>query len=203
MIEDILKYSDEIKDRIGEKRFLHTLRVKDTAIELAKIYSVDEDKAAVAGLLHDCAKIRDVNLLKEEAQENGLKVEGDFEKAPQIIHSYLGSLFAEKLYNVHDEDILNAIKYHTTGRENMSSLEKIIFLADSIEPMRNFDGVIKLRELSYKDLDEAMYFSLNSTIKMLAEKNIYIVPETLYARNFYREMVNWNLFLRPFWALFS
>lgn len=190
MIDDILIYSDEIKQRIGEKRFLHTLRVKDTCVKLAKYYSVDINKAAVAGFLHDCAKIRDINLLKQEAKKFGLKMNLEFERAPQIIHSYLGAIFAEKFYNIKDEDILNAIKFHTTGRENMSDLEKITFLADSIEPMRNFDGVVELRKLSKKDLNQAMYFSLNNTLKMLIEKNSYIVIETVLARNFYREMVD-------------
>lgn len=80
----------------------------------------------------------------------------------------------------------------------MSDLEKIIFLADSTEPMRNFEGVDKLRELSVKDLDMAMYYSLNNTIKMLADKNVYIVIDSIKARNFYREMVYWNLFLELF-----
>lgn len=189
MIDDILEYEDEIKNRIGEKRFQHTLRVRDTAIKLAKIHSVDEEKAQVAGFLHDCAKIRDIELLKQKSQEYGLEIKGDLEKAPQVIHAHLGSILAKELYNVNDEDILNAIKYHTTGRENMSDLEKIIFLADSTEPMRNFEGVEKLRQLSVKDLDMAMYYSLNSTIKMLADKNVYIVMDSIRARNFYREMV--------------
>lgn len=189
MIDDIFGYEDEIKNRIGEKRFQHTQRVKDTAIKLAKIYSVDEEKAAIAGFLHDCAKIRDVELLKQKSKEYGLDITGELEKAPQIIHAHLGSILAKKLYNVNDEDILNAIKYHTTGREDMSDLEKIIFLADSTEPMRNFEGVDKLRELSVKDLDMAMYYSLNNTIKMLADKNVHIVIDSIKARNFYREMV--------------
>lgn len=190
MNDNILMYSDEIKKRIGEKRFLHTIRVRDTAIELAKIYSVDIEKAAIAGFLHDCAKIRDIDLLKKEAIKFGLKMNSEFEKAPQIIHSYLGAIFAEQLYKVKDEDILNAIKYHTTGRENMSNLEKIIFLADSIEPMRNYDDVSQLRTLSKLDLNQAMYFSLNATLKMLTEKNAHIVIDTVFARNFYREMVD-------------
>lgn len=118
-------------------------------------------------------------------------------KAPQIIHSYLGALFAREFYGIDDEDILNAITYHTTGRANMSDLEKIIFLADYIEPMRNFDGVEKARELASKDLDAAMYFALNNTLKFLVERDSYIVLETIIARNFYKEMDTWKLFLKP------
>ena len=158
---NLKKYEKEIRDRIGEKRFLHTLRVRDTAIELAKIHNVDLESAEVAGFLHDCA---------------------------QIIHSYLGALYARELYGIEDEDILNAITYHTTGRANMSDLEKIIFLADYIEPMRNFDGVERARHLAKKDLDAAMYFALNNTLKFLVEHDTYIVPTTVIARNYYKEL---------------
>ena len=111
-------------------------------------------------------------------------------RAPQIIHSHLGRVMAKNLYGIDDEDILNAISYHTTGRPNMSDLEKIIFLADYIEPMRNFDGVDVARKLAKKDLDSTMYFALNNTLKFLVEKDKYIVVETVLARNFYEEMSN-------------
>lgn len=185
---NLKKYEKEIRDRIGEKRFLHTLRVRDTAIELAKIHGVDQEKAEVAGFLHDCAKIRDHEELIKAAKKSGLLLTKEMQKAPQIIHSYLGALYARDLYGIEDEDILNAITYHTTGRANMSDLEKIIFLADYIEPMRNFDGVEKARQLAKKDLDEAMYFALNNTLNFLVKHDTYIVPTTVTARNYYKEL---------------
>lgn len=188
MTYDIEKYEKEIRERIGEKRFLHTIRVKDTALKLAKIHHVDVEKAEIAGFLHDCAKIRDKEELIKTAKENNLLLTKEMLKAPQIIHSYLGALFAREFYGIDDEDILNAITYHTTGRANMSDLEKIIFLADYIEPMRNFDGVERARELANNDLDAAMYFALNNTLRLLVERDFYIVPTTVIARNFYKEM---------------
>lgn len=185
---NLKKYEKEIRDRIGEKRFLHTLRVRDTAIELAKIHNVDLESAEVAGFLHDCAKIRDHEKLMKAARENKLLLTKEMIKAPQIIHSYLGALYARELYGIEDEDILNAITYHTTGRANMSDLEKIIFLADYIEPMRNFDGVERARHLAKKDLDAAMYFALNNTLKFLVDHDTYIVPTTVTARNYYKEL---------------
>ena len=185
---NLKKYEKEIRDRIGEKRFLHTLRVRDTAIELAKIHGVDQEKAEMAGFLHDCAKIRDHEELIKAAKKSGLLLTKEMQKAPQIIHSYLGALYARDLYGIEDEDILNAITYHTTGRANMSDLEKIIFLADYIEPMRNFDGVEKARQLAKKDLDEAMYFALNNTLNFLVKHDTYIVPTTVTARNYYKEL---------------
>ena len=196
MTYDLKKYENEIRERIGEKRFLHTIRVKDTAIKLAKIHDVDVEKAEIAGFLHDCAKIRDKKDLIKKAKENHLLLTKEMMKAPQIIHSYLGALFAREFYGIDDEDILNAITYHTTGRANMSDLEKIIFLADYIEPLRNFDGVERARELANKDLDAAMYFALNNTLKFLVERDNYIVVETVLARNYYKEMNIWKLFLK-------
>jgi len=187
-MNNLNEFESEIESRIGNKRFLHTLRVRDTAVELAKIHGEDEEKASIAGFLHDCAKIKDINLLKFEAKKNDLLLTQDMVKAPQIIHSHLGAIFANKLYGIDDEDILNAIIYHTTGRPNMSNLEKIIFLADYIEPKRNFPGVEKARELARENLDKAMYFALNNTLKFLVEENSYIVIETVLARNFYGEM---------------
>lgn len=184
---NLTKYEKEIRGRIGEKRFLHTLRVRDTALELAKIYEVDQEKAEVAGFLHDCAKIRDHDELIKAAKEAGLLLTKEMIKAPQIIHSYLGAIYARDLYGIEDEDILNAITYHTTGRANMSDLEKIIFLADYIEPMRNFDGVERARQLAKNDLDTAMYFALNNTLKFLVDHDTYIVPTTVTARNYYKE----------------
>lgn len=188
MTYKLKKYEKEIRDRIGEKRFLHTLRVRDTALELAKLHGVDQEKAEIAGFLHDCAKIRDYEKLMKAAKENKLLLTKEMLKAPQIIHSYLGAIYARKLYGIEDEEILNAITYHTTGRANMSDLEKIIFLADYIEPMRNFDGVEKARELARLDLDAAMYFALNNTLKFLVDHDTYIVPATVTARNFYKEL---------------
>ena len=198
MNNDLKKFESETCERIGEKRYLHTIRVRDVAIDLANIYGVDPEKAEIAGFLHDCAKIRDEKKLIKEAKNQGLLITEEMKRAPQIIHSHLGRVMAKNLYGIDDEDILNAISYHTTGRPNMSDLEKIIFLADYIEPMRNFDGVDIARKLAKKDLDSAMYFALNNTLKFLVEKDKYIVVETVLARNFYEEMSNWKLFLNLF-----
>ena len=184
----------DILNRIGEKRYNHTIRVRDTAVELAKIYNVDLEKAYVAGMLHDCAKIRDEKELIEVSFDYGLNLTDDMEKAPQIIHSFLGAIISEKKYGIEDEDILNAIRFHTTGRENMSDLEKIVFLADYIEPMRNFSGVDKARKLACEDLNKAMIYSLNNTILFLCNKDEYIALDTIKARNYILEIENEKIF---------
>ena len=114
--------------------------------------------------------------------------------ASEIIHSFLGAIISEKKYGIEDEDILNAIRFHTTGRENMSDLEKIVFLADYIEPMRNFSGVDKARKLACEDLNKAMMYSLNNTILFLCNKDEYIALDTIKARNYILEIENEKIF---------
>lgn len=190
----IEKYSDEIISLIGKKRFEHTLRVADEAEKLAKKHGVDPKKARIAGMYHDCAKIRDLDLLLATCEEYGLEITSDMHYSPKIIHSFLGAEMAKKKYGVDDEEILNAIRFHTTGRANMSMLEKVVYLADLIEPMRNFEGVERARVLSYEDIDLAMLESLNNTILFLAEKMNHIAKLTFEARNYLLEMKNGKVF---------
>lgn len=161
----------------------HSLRVADFAKSLALKYNQDPDKAYLAGFYHDCMKIRDKDQLKKEAEAYGLAWTAEFEEAPQVVHGFLGALVAEKRYGIQDQDILNAIRYHTTGRPGMSDLEKIIYLADYAEPERNFDGVEEARKDISKSLDLAMLKSLNRTLKFLIDKNIYMTSQSVEARN--------------------
>lgn len=191
MIEE---YKEEIILLIGKKRFEHTLRVAQEAKKLAKHYNADENKAEIAGLYHDCAKIKQMDLLIEKCKEYGLELDHDMYYSPQIIHSFLGAKIANKRYGIKDDEILDAIKYHTTGRANMSILEKIVYLADVIEPMRNFEGVEELRILSYENIDLAMLKSLNDTILNLAKDMKHIAIYTFEARNYLLEMKNGKVF---------
>lgn len=104
---------------------------------------------------------------------------------------------AEKKYNIKDKEILDAIRYHTTGRKNMTLLDKIIFISDYIEPGRKFKGIDEIRELAYKDLDLALYKSLNMSIANLINKDEYVVVDTLEARNYIMEILKWKNFLKP------
>lgn len=180
---DITRDKEEIQRRIGQKRMDHVLRVADYAKDLAVHYGLDPEKAYLAGFYHDCMKIRDLDLLKKAARDLGLEWTEEFDQAPQVVHGLLGALAAEKMYGVRDRDILNAIAYHTTGRAGMTDLEKIIYLADYAEPMRDFDGVDQVRKEIKEDLDQAMYQALNRTIQYLIEKNSYITIKSLEARN--------------------
>lgn len=195
---DTKKFEKEIKDRVGTKRYDHMLRVSKEARSLAKIYKQDEDKAEIAGYFHDCAKLKDKSEIPTLCQKMGFEITDEMKKAPSIIHSFLGAVLAEKLYDIHDEDILNAISWHTTGRPNMSTLEKIVFLADYIEPGRDYPEAKKARTLAYKNLDKAMEYALNQNILNLIDGKKYIAMESVNARNFYLEINRWKLFLNLF-----
>ena len=183
---------DEIKEKlikdIGEKRYKHSLRVAEFSEELANIYGVDSDKAYLAGLIHDCAKHNEERYVEQlEIDISSYKISSI--KDP-VLHSFLGAEVAKKVYNISDKDILNAIKYHTTGKESMTKLEKIIFIADAIEPNRDFEGIDKIRKLAETNLDKAMLALLDSNIIFLISKKASINPLSFEARNYLIEVKN-------------
>lgn len=179
--KQILQY---LNLKLNAQRFQHSLRVKDTSIALAKIYNINEEKARIAGLVHDCAKNLKNNEINDFLEKNGYNIDEMFKNNSNILHGLIGSIIAENIMNITDRDVLNAIAFHTTGRANMSMLEKIIYLADYIEPMRNFNGVEILRTLAYENLDEALLLSFNNTIKYVIDKGDFIHKDTIEARNF-------------------
>ncbi len=177
-------FYDKLKADIGIKRFEHSLRVMETSIKLANRYNFSVEKAAIAGLLHDCGKLKgETNLLKVSS-DFGIILDSMTKCNSELIHSILGAAIAEKEYGIKDQEILRAIRYHTTGRENMSLLEKIVYIADLIEPGRSFEGVDKLRRLALEDLDKCLLYSLDNTLKFLIEKKKLIHIDSIKARNY-------------------
>jgi putative nucleotidyltransferase with HDIG domain len=160
---------DEIKlklqNSVSTKTYEHCLRTMDEAVRLAIRYNVDKEKAKIAGLLHDCGK-----LLNENAHN--------------ILHSKFGAEHAKSNYSVEDIDILNSIRYHTTGREAMTMLEKIVYIADKIEPNRNYSGVEEIRSLAYDDIDKAIIKSLMSTIEYVKQRNLQLDIESVKSLNY-------------------
>ena len=177
-------FYDKLKADIGIKRFEHSLRVMETSIKLANRYNFSVEKAAIAGLLHDCGKLKgETNLLKVSS-DFGIILDSMTKCNSELIHSILGAAIAEKEYGIKDQEILRAIRYHTTGRENMSLLEKIVYIADLIEPGRSFEEVDKLRRLALEDLDKCLLYSLDNTLKFLIEKKKLIHIDSIKARNY-------------------
>ncbi|MFL0267803.1 bis(5'-nucleosyl)-tetraphosphatase (symmetrical) YqeK [Candidatus Clostridium radicumherbarum] len=176
--------TDYLKANLNPQRFQHSIRVMETAVSLAKRYKVDEEKAKLAGLTHDCAKNLNNLEINDLLVKNGYNIDMMFKKSSNVMHGLAGSIIARDVMGISDEEVLNAIVYHTTGRANMSMLEKIIYIADYIEPMRNFEGIATLRTLAYENLDEALLLSFNNTIKYVIDKAELIHKDTIEARNF-------------------
>ena len=174
----------KLEGTLSPKRFIHSVNVMNTAVELAKRYNVDLEKAAVAGLLHDCAREIRGEAALEHSRRFGIQTDYITQAQPELLHGPIGSHIARLEYGIDDEGILKAIHNHTTGRENMDMLEKIVFIADYIEPNRNFPGVEEARREAVVDLDRAVILALNKTIKHVMTKGALIHPETVSARNY-------------------
>lgn len=177
------KIENRVKKKLSFKRFKHTIGVVEMSKHLASIYNVDLEKVQMAALLHDYAKeLTNEELLKFMPNTTSTKKQ-IFLNQPQLLHGFAAAYMAKSEFNITDEDILNAIKYHTTGRVNMSELEKIIYIADFIELGRSFPGVEKLRKITFKNLNKGILLSLNQTIRFVMDKGELIHPESIEARN--------------------
>ena len=159
------------------ERQAHSIRVAELAAKKAAQMKISEKQAITAALFHDCAK----NLPMDSSYLQGFRLEESWgEVPPSVLHQFTGAYVAEHAFQVKDEAVLNAIRFHTSGRENMSELEKLIFLADMIEPERSYEGVDELRRLFWKNkgLDECLKEALFQTLEFLKEKNKEIYPLT-------------------------
>lgn len=188
------KYENKInilKNNITENRFNHSLQVAKEAKSLAIQHNENKEKAFLAGVLHDCCKCFNLNQINDTYKKYNFMPDEVLQKQPDLAHSFLGYYIAKDIYGVDDEDILNSIKYHTTGRASMSTLEKIIYIADYIEPTRKyFDGIYKARELAYENLDKAMAYILKNTINFNKQKGRILHPLSIEAYEYYK---NWEV----------
>ncbi len=177
------KYRNIIRSMMGDYRYTHSVNVAEEAVLLAKRYGCNEQKAYIAGILHDITKeipheeqlqiIRDGGIILDDVQQN----------APKLWHSISGSVYVNTKLGITDSDIINAVRYHTTGRADMSLLEKIIYTADYTSKERSYNGADIMREKSRKSLEEAMIFSCQFTLQNLSSKEAAIHPDQLFCYN--------------------
>jgi len=173
---------DKVKAEMPERRWLHTQGVMETAVILAERFGEDPVRAELAAILHDVAKYWKVERMEKVIRDQALpSVLLDYDK--ELWHAPVGAWVAEHEYGISDAGVLDAIRYHTSGRRGMTKLEKIVCLADYMEPGRDFPGVSNIRELSEQFLDQALLAGFNSTISFLLEKGKRIFPQTIEARN--------------------
>ncbi|PEA56445.1 phosphohydrolase [Bacillus pseudomycoides] len=171
-----------VKQQMHEKRYIHTIGVMETAIELAKQYGVDEKKAEMAAIFHDYAKCRPISEMEEIIKREHLPKDLLLYNK-ELWHAPVGAYLVEQEVGITDADILQAITYHTSGHEQMTMLDKVIYVADYIEPGRKFPGVEEARKLAREDLNQALLYALKHTIQFLMEKNQTIYPLTFQTYN--------------------
>lgn len=173
----------KIKAMLSTNRYDHSFRVMDCALTLADIYGCDYEKTRIAAISHDCAKELSCEVLVNIAQSEDLNLDEVTLSEPQLLHGPIGRVIATKDLDIKDDDILNAIHYHTTGRKNMTTLEKIIYLADVIEIGRNYHGIEEVRKLSTESLDKAIVMAIDNTIRYVISINSLLHPRTIELRN--------------------
>ncbi|MEG1847295.1 MAG: bis(5'-nucleosyl)-tetraphosphatase (symmetrical) YqeK [Lachnospiraceae bacterium] len=184
---NIRKIRKTLEKAMDAKRYEHTLGVAYTACSLAMRYDANLKKAELAGLLHDCAKCIEDDKKITLCEKYNIIVNESERKNPFLLHAKLGSYFAMKKYGVNDKDIINAILNHTTGRPNMSLLEKIIYVADYIEPNRmQAPNLSMLRKLAFTDIDAALFTILGDTLQYLDSISCEIDPMTQKTYDYYR-----------------
>lgn len=180
---DYMKLKSELGQRLSAKRLQHSFGVSSTAEILAEKFGCNKEKARLAGLLHDLAREVPVNELLPRCHAFGIVV-SDVEQAELVLlHAPLAAKMAQAEFGVDDAEILQAIILHTTGGQAMTKLDKIIYLADVIEPGRNFTGVDKIRKVARDDLDKALLVALDQSICHIVKRCGLLHPGTLVARN--------------------
>ncbi len=177
------KIIDFLKAELSEYRFRHTMGVADTAKDLAQKYGENEEVAYIAGLLHDIAKELSLDKLLNLAEKYNADPDEITKTSSALMHGLIGAYMAREKFGVEDK-IFDAIKYHTTGKANMSLFTKIIYIADYIEPNRCMSGVEAARELAYSSIDDAILMSLSTTIIHTVNKGGIVHPSTVEARNY-------------------
>ena len=170
---------------LDEKRVPHVAGCEEEAVKLAERYGEDTEKAAVAGILHDITKRLSFEEQLGLCREYGIENDEDELKAPKLMHAKTGAALARDKFGI-DEDIYSAIRYHTTGKPDMTLLEKIIYLADYIEPTRHFEGVEELRALAYENIDRAMELGLAMSLEEIRGKGQNPYKDTKDAYEYYK-----------------
>lgn len=187
MNPNISKIRRKLMTELDKERYEHTLGVMYTAASMAMCHDEDVEKALLAGILHDCAKCITSEAKLKMCDKYHLNVSDIEKENPGLLHAKLGAFLAAKKYSVEDKDIINAIASHTTGRPGMSLLEKIIYIADYIEPgRRELPNMAVVRKLAFEDIDLCLYRILSDSLVYLHSKDMPIDPMTEKTYKYYK-----------------
>ena len=187
---DLKKIRKSMEKELDAKRYEHTLGVAYTAAALAMCYDVDPIMAETAGLLHDCAKCLSDDKKISVCRKNNMEINSVESRNPYLLHAKAGYCIAKSKFNIDDQDILNAILNHTTGRPGMSRLEKIIYIADYIEPSRKqAPNLPDVRKIAFRDLDQALLKILSDILRYLESGGGEIDPLTKETYDYYADLL--------------
>jgi len=187
---DRLEMIDKLRDKLPKRRFEHSVGVEYTAGTMAFMYGVDYEKAMVAGLLHDCAKYVPNEKKIRKCEKRGIPITECEYKNPDLLHAKLSAVYAKEKYGVDDEEILSAIACHTTGKPEMTVLEKIIYIADYIEPNRDMLPEMEdIRKEAYTNLDMCLLHILRNSVSYLNKKGAVIDPLTKVTYEYYDKLM--------------
>lgn len=187
---DYNRIIDKLSGVLSTKRFQHSLGVSQSAAQLADRFGEDVEKAKLAGVLHDCARGLSSSTLLQKAGSFAIVV-NDVERCqPTLLHAPVGAYLAKNEYGVDDPQVFRAITFHTTGSHDMTVFDKIIYLADCIEPGRNFPGVDRLRGLAFDDLDKAVLAAFDQSLHYVIGLGLLIHPATVEGRNDLLQKIN-------------
>jgi len=176
-------YEDIISQRMKAPRFKHSKNVAKEAVRLAKKYGADVEKAELAGILHDATKETGEKEQMELIAKAGIVLTEMERESPKLWHAISGSAFVQVVLGIDDQEVIDAIRYHTTGRAGMTLLDKVIFIADFISADRDYEGVYRMRKITEKNLDDAVLEGMSFTIADLAQRKITIAPDTMAGYN--------------------
>lgn len=183
MSDKITYYKETLQKKLTEKRYNHSLCVADEAVRLTQIYGGDAEKAYISGLLHDITKNASQDEHLHIFNQFGI-ILNDIEKnAEKLWHAISGAAYIEHILDIDDIDIITAVRYHTTARENMSHLEKILYLADFTSADRDYDDVDIMRKKVDQSMEEAMNYALSYTINDLVSRKKPLHLDTVKAYN--------------------
>ncbi len=187
-MNEIYEIRERLKKLLKPDRYEHSLSVSFTSVCLAMRYGADLRKAELAGLVHDCAKHFSKEELIQACKKDNVALTEEMLASPQVIHSVYGAVYARKLFNINDSEILSAVYYHTLGRPNMTLLEKIVFTADYIEARRfKADRLPEIRQLAFVDLDRAVYEIMHDTVSYLEANGDNVCSASLRTYAYYRD----------------
>ena len=180
----LINFAKQIKKSLSDYRWNHTVGVAVTAAENCTRYGVSESDAVTAALLHDCGK----ELSRDDKLIADCHIPADV--PPPVVHQFISAYLAEHVYGIKDKNILNAVKYHCSGRENMAPLEQLIYLSDMVEDGRDYDGVQEMRDIFKRDKDKALYYALKRQLERLNSSGFPVYQLTQKAYDYLKEHLN-------------